>query len=143
MSLSPTSVASSAEEVNEYIPEVKKELEDEEANIGGISKQRNDKEEDNLTKNLVSTFSMANILGLAAHASKTMMERRSHLTCPIIHPDQSSNRTPSPMNLHHSQELQLNIPLEFAPKQPIFVLSNIQNIKIGEKSELLDTSIDH
>lgn len=105
MSLSPNSVASSAEEVNDDIPEIKKEREDEDVNIGRNSTHGDSKEDANITKNLVSTFSMANILGLAAHASKTMMERRSHLTCPIIPSNQYSNRTPSPMNLHHPTEL--------------------------------------
>ena len=105
MSLSPNSVASSTEEVNDDVPEIKKEQEDEDLNIGRNSTHGDNKEDANITKNLVSTFSMANILGLAAHASKTMMERRSHLTCPIIHSNQNSNRTPSPMNIHHPTDL--------------------------------------
>ena len=103
MSLSPNSVASSAEEVNDDIPEIKKEHEDVDNGRGSIHDES--KEDANITNNLVSTFSMANILGLAAHASKTMMERRGHLTCPIISSNQNSNRTPSPMNIHHPTEL--------------------------------------
>ena len=103
MSLSPNSVASSSDVDNSDIPEVKKELKEDDIVVDDHSSHHGD--EQNLTKNLVSTFSMANILGLAAQASKTMMDRQAHLTCATLPSNENSNRTPSPLNLRHPTEL--------------------------------------
>ena len=103
MSLSPNSVASSAETENNDISEIKKELKEDQVVVDDDSSHHENREDPNLTKNLVSTFSMANILGLAAQASKNMMERQSHLTCSIRPSD--TPRTPSPLNLRHPAEL--------------------------------------
>ena len=97
MSLSPNSVASSSDVDNSDIPEVKKELKEDDIVVDDHSSHHEN--EQNLTKNLVSTFSMANILGLAAQASKTMMDRQAHLTCATLPSNENSNRTPSPLNL--------------------------------------------
>lgn len=105
MSLSPNSVTSSSTEMNSDIQEIKKEFDEDEAvDVCGDIRKDMIKDDPNLTKHLVSTFSMANILGLAAQASKTMMEQRSHLTCPILPTKEDSNRSPSPTNLHHPME---------------------------------------
>ena len=105
MSLSPSSVASSSEEMNDEIRDVKKEFNDnEEVDVDGDTEHQKNKDDPNLTKHLVSTFSMANILGLAAQASKTMLERQNQLTCPILPSQEEFNRTPSPMHLHHTSD---------------------------------------
>ena len=105
MSLSPSSVASSSEEMNDEIRDVKKEFNDnEEVDVDGDTEHQKNKDDPNLTKHLVSTFSMANILGLAAQASKTMLERQNQLTCPILPSQEKFNRTPSPMHLHHPSD---------------------------------------
>lgn len=103
MSLSPNSVTSSTDMENNDIPEVKKELKEDDIVVDDNSS--NHGEDPNLTKNLVSTFSMANILGLAAQASKNMMDRQAQLTCSTLPCNDSSNRTPSPMNHRHPAEL--------------------------------------
>ena len=103
MSLSPNSVASSTDVESNDIPEVKKELKEDEIVVDDNSS--NHGEDQNLTKNLVSKFSMANILGLAAQASKNMMDRQAHLTCATIPSNDKLNRTPSPLNFHHPTEL--------------------------------------
>ena len=105
MSISPNSVASSMEETNNDILRVKKEF-TQDKDISAIdvvdeTEQENKGNASNGTKHLASTFSMANILGLAAHATKTIIDRRSHLTCPIIQTNNTSSRTPSPTNQNH------------------------------------------
>ena len=119
MSLSPNSVASSAEIENNDIPEVKKELKEDEVVVDDDSSHHQNREDPNLTKNLVSTFSMANILGLAAQASKNMMDRQSNLTCSVL--PSNTNRTPSPLNLRHPAE----------PSSPVSNCSESNNSSCG------------
>ena len=106
MSLSPNSVSSSSEEAGTDNTRVKREFaEDEDIDVSDDLKPSDKVDDPNTTKHLVSAFSMANILGLAAQASKTMLEHRSNLTCPILPHNNISTRTPSPINLHHQDGL--------------------------------------